>query len=68
MEVLKEAYVIQDTGGTYMCAQNTLTPKLYASRRSAETAVDYYIDQDKNYPVGYRIKKVFLVLGDDDGN
>ncbi len=69
MEVLKEAYVIQDTEGTYMCAQNTLTPKLYASKRSAQTAVDYYMCSDSfNTNVGYKIKKVFLVLGDDDGN
>lgn len=71
MQVIKEAYVIQDVEGTYMCAQNTLTPKLYASRRSAEAAADYYIDKDgtmANFRLGYRVKKVFLVLGDDDGN
>lgn len=70
MEVLKEAYVIQDSNGTYMCAQNTLTPKLYASKRSAQSAVDYYIGSDNlaNIHVGYNVKKVFLVLGDDDGN
>jgi len=85
MQVIKEAFVIQNTEGTYMCAQNTLTPKLYASKRSAQTAVDYYMASDKtavdyymasdsfeeilsNTNVGYTIKKVFLVLGDDDGN
>lgn len=70
MRVIKEAFVIQDTEGTYMCTQNTLTPKLYASKRSAQAAVDYYIGSDNlsNTDVGYTVKKVFLVLGDDDGN
>jgi len=74
MQVIKEAFIIQNTEGTYMCAQNTLTPKLYASKRSAQTAVDYYMCSDSfeeilsNTNVGYKIKKVFLVLGDDDGN
>jgi hypothetical protein len=74
MQVIKEAFVIQNTEGTYMCAQNTLTPKLYASKRSAQTAVDYYMASDSfeeilsNTYVGYTIKKVFLVLGDDNGN
>ena len=74
MQVIKEAFIIQNTEGTYMCAQNTLTPKLYASKRSAQTAVDYYMASDSfeeilsNTNVGYTIKKVFLVLGDDNGN
>ena len=70
MQVLKEAFVIKNTEGTYMCAQNTLTPKLYASKRSAQSAVDYYIGSDQltHNLVGYIVKKVFLVLGDDDGN
>lgn len=74
MRVIKEAFVIQyvldGEDGTYMCTQNTLTPKLYASKRSAQAAVDYYIGSDNlsNTHVGYTVKKVFLVLGDDDGN
>lgn len=70
MQVLKEAFVIKNTEGTYMCAQNTLTPKLYASKPSAQLAVEYYMAKDimSNKYVGYTIKKVFLVLGDDDGN
>jgi hypothetical protein len=70
MKVLKEAFIIEDTGGMYMCAQNTQTPKLYASKASAQSAVDYYIGKDSlcNVHVGYKIKQVFLVLGDDDGN
>lgn len=72
MKVLKEAYVVQyildGEDGTYMCAQNTMTPKLYASKASAQSAIDYYIGKDSlcNVHVGYKVKKVFLVLGDEN--
>jgi hypothetical protein len=70
VKVIKEAFVIQDTDGTYMCSQNTLTPKLYASKHSAISAIDYYIGKDnlQNIHVGSHVKEVFLVLGDEDGN
>ena len=69
MEIIKEAFVIEDSNGVYMCAQNTATPKLYATESSAKSAIDYYIAKDKLYSVnlGYRVKKAFIViLGDED--
>lgn len=64
MEVIKEAYLIQDSAGMFMCAQNTATPKLYASEASARSAVNYYLTKDaiQGHHTGYKVKKAFIVI------
>lgn len=67
MKVIREGYVLYNISyGTYLCMQNTQTPKVYASRKKAEEGASYHgVDQGAPY---FKIEKVFLVVGEDDGN
>lgn len=67
MKVIKEGYVLYNiSDSTYLCMQNTQTPKVYASRKKAEGSASYH-GVDQGAP-DFKIEKVFLVIGEDDDN
>ncbi len=66
MKVIKEGYVLYNiVSDKYVCMQNTQTPKVYASKQKAIESAGYrYVDNSPEF----KIEKVFLVIGEDDGN
>ena len=71
MQVIKEVWLLQDNRSTpqsFMCAQNTATPKLYVNERSALSSARYHADyHTDNKEVCYKPVKAFIVTeGDDD--
>jgi hypothetical protein len=71
MQVIKEVWLLQDNRSTpqsFMCAQNTATPKLYVNERSAISSARYHADyHTDNKEVCYKPVKAFIVTeGDDD--
>jgi hypothetical protein len=70
MQVIKEVWLLQDykTPLSFMCAQNTATPKLYVNEKSAINSARYHADyHTDNKEVCYKPIKAFIVIeGDDD--
>jgi len=71
MQVIKEVWLLQDNRSTpqsFMCAQNTATPKLYVNERSAISSAHYHAQHHTdNKEVCYKPVKAFIVTeGDDD--
>jgi hypothetical protein len=71
MQVIKEVWLLQDNRSTpqsFMCAQNTATPKLYVNERSALSSARYHADyHTDNKEVCYKPVKAFIVTeGEDD--
>ena len=68
MKVIKEVFLVEFGDGSFCCAQNTSTPKLYASEKTAKNAKEYL----QTYSSGniatdnVTVKKAYLVLGDED--
>jgi hypothetical protein len=71
MQVIKEVWLLQDNRSTpqsFMCAQNTATPKLYVNEKSAISSARYHADyHTDNKEVCYKPVKAFIVTeGEDD--
>ena len=70
MQVIKEVWLLQDykVPLSFMCAQNTATPKLYVNEKSAISSARYHADyHTDNKEVCYKPVKAFIVTeGDDD--
>jgi hypothetical protein len=70
MQVIKEVWLLQDYKAphTFMCAQNTATPKLYVNERSAISSARYHADyHTDNKEICYKPVKAFIVTeGEDD--
>ena len=70
MQVIKEVWLLQDKTAplTFMCAQNTATPKLYVNEKSAINSARHHADyHTDNKEVCYKPIKAFIVIeGDDD--
>jgi hypothetical protein len=71
MQVIKEVWLLQDNRSTpqsFMCAQNTATPKLYVNEKSAINSAHYHAAyHTDNKEVCYKPVKAFIVTeGDDD--
>jgi hypothetical protein len=70
MQVIKEVWLLQDKRAplSFMCAQNTATPKLYVNEKSATNSAQYHATYyTENKEVCYKPVKAFIVIeGDDD--
>jgi len=69
MQVIKEGWVLKHRAvlGEFMCSQNTTTPKLYVSERSAISSADNHAQQTNEGQVVYKPVKAFIVIeGDSD--
>jgi hypothetical protein len=70
MQVIKEVWLLQDSRAplSFMCAQNTATPKLYVNEKSAINSAHYHAAyHTDNKEVCYKPVKAFIVTeGDDD--
>jgi hypothetical protein len=64
MKVIKEAWLLQHVSFPmeFMFTQNTSTPKLYASEKSAATSSKYHADINTNGVVTYKPVKAFLII------
>jgi len=69
MQVIKEGWVLghQAMLGEFMCSQNTSTPKLYTSEKSATSSAIYHAQHSNDGYVVYKPVKAFIVIeGDSD--
>jgi hypothetical protein len=70
MQVIKEVWLLQDKTAplSFMCAQNTATPKLYVNEKSATNSANYHATYyTENKEVVYKATKAFIVIeGDED--
>lgn len=69
MRVIKEGWVLQHRKllGEFMCTQNTSTPKLYVSEKSAAASARQHADYNNQSDVEYSAVKAFIVIeGDSD--
>jgi hypothetical protein len=70
MQVIKEVWLLQDNRAplSFMCAQNTATPKLYSTKRNAISSAHYHAQHHTdNKEVCYKPVKAFIVTeGEDD--
>lgn len=69
MRVIKEGWVLahQALLGEFMCSQNTSTPKLYVSEKSASSSAEYHAQYSNDGHVVYKPVKAFIVVeGDSD--
>ena len=68
MRVIKEAWLLEGMGmGDFMYMQNTTTPKLYVSEKSAKSAAEYHGAHYNNGIIMYKPIKAFLVVEDELG-
>lgn len=66
MRVVKEAWLLEHQAtGEFMLMQNTSTPKLYVSEKSAKSAAEYHGEYSNEGVVAYKPMKAFLVVEDD---
>lgn len=69
MKVIKEGWVLQHRKllGEFMCTQNTATPKIYVSEKSAISSARQHADYNNESDVVYRAVKAFIVVeGEND--
>lgn len=69
MQVIKEGWVLkhQEMLWEFMCTQNTTTPKLYVSERSAISSANYHAEYSNNGVSVYKPVRAFIVIeGDSD--
>lgn len=69
MRVIKEGWMlrVQGTGDVYMLMQNTTTPKMYVSEKSAISSANYYAEYKSNGVVMHEPVKAYIVVeGDSD--
>ena len=67
MLVIKEGWVLahQAMLGEFMCSQNTSTPKLYVSEKSATNSAEYHAAYSNDGHVIYKPVKAFIVVEGD---
>ena len=69
MQVIKEGWVLKHRFvlGEFMCTQNTTTPKMYVSEKSAINGANYHAEYSNDGVTAYKPVKAFIVVeGDSD--
>lgn len=69
MQVIKEGWVLKHRAnlGEFMCTQNTTTPKMYVSEKSAISSANYHAEYSNSGVNVYKPMKAFIVVeGDSD--
>ena len=69
MQVIKEGWLLKHRAmlGEFMCTQNTNTPKMYVSERSAINSATYHAECSNEGVSVYKPVKAFIVIeGDSD--
>ena len=69
MQVIKEGWVLKHRAnlGEYMCTQNTNTPKMYITQKSAMYSAKYHAEYSNDGVNVYKPVKAFIVVeGDSD--
>ena len=69
MQVIKEGWVLKHRVmlGEFMCTQNTNTPKMYISEKSAISSAKYHAEYSNDGVNVYKPVKAFIVVeGDSD--
>jgi len=69
MQVIKEGWVLKHRAnlGEFMCTQNTTTPKMYVSEKSAISSANYHAEYSNDGVSVYKPVKAFIVVeGDSD--
>lgn len=69
MQVIKEGWVLKHRAnlGEFMCTQNTTTPKMYVSEKSAISSANYHAEYSNDGVNVYKPVKAFIVVeGDSD--
>lgn len=69
MLVIKEGWVLKHRAnlGEFMCTQNTTTPKMYVSEKSAISSANYHAEYSNDGVSVYKPVKAYIVVeGDSD--
>lgn len=69
MQVIKEGWVLKHRTllGEFMCTQNTTTPKIYVTQKSADNSANYHAEYSNDGVSVYKPVKAFIVVeGDSD--